>query len=86
MRKHLYFVLKSEFRSELLKTRTLLGLTQEKMAALLYMSPRAYSALESGKFCCSVLTFLFFLIHCPYREEFLNNLISLLSQAGEEIA
>lgn len=37
-------------------------LTQEKMAELLRVSPRSYADLEHGKYACSGLTVLMFLV------------------------
>lgn len=38
------------------------GLSQEKMAEILNISTRAYSNIERGKFCCSLETFINYLI------------------------
>lgn len=56
--------IKKRFRQEILKPRSALGYTQEKMANTLFLSTRAYVALESGKSCCSQDTFFILLQHC----------------------
>lgn len=56
--------LKKCFRSQLLRTREVLQLTQPQMARKLFIEERSYAALESGASCCGVLTFVFFLLYC----------------------
>ena len=36
--------------------------TQEQMAELLHISPRSYFDIEHGKYCCSAITLIFFLL------------------------
>ena len=68
---------KKRFRQEILKTRSALGYTQEKMAHILLLSTRAYVALESGKSCCSPITFFIFLHHCCLdRKAFMEGILS----------
>lgn len=57
-------IFKQYFRSCLLQTRSQLGLTQSQMAEKLNISDRAYSNLESGKYCCSTITLVLFLLLC----------------------
>lgn len=58
MRDKIYSEFKNYFRCELLRARDQAGRTQEEMAVLLEMSPRAYADLESGRSCCSTVTLL----------------------------
>ena len=37
-------------------------LTQEQMAELLHISPRSYFDIEHGKYCCSAITLIFFML------------------------
>ena len=48
--------------SQLMLFRTEQNLTQEKMAEKLAISPRAYIDLEHGKYACSMITCLLFLV------------------------
>lgn len=57
MREELQSALKSRFRSALIRVRNTKRITQEEMAALLEISPRAYADLESGRSCCSAASF-----------------------------
>lgn len=78
MRRHLYAATKAYIRAELLRARNILNLTQEEMACRMEMSTRAYVALEGGKSCCGLLTFLFFLCRCcPDTQAFLSGLLAL---------
>lgn len=75
MRNKLYSEFKNYFRCALLDARAKKNCTQEEMAALLEMSPRAYANLESGKSCCNTITFLLFLRRaCPHPFAFLVTL------------
>lgn len=47
---------------QLMLFRTEQNLTQEKMAEKLAISPRAYIDLEHGKYACSMITCLLFLM------------------------
>ena len=47
---------------QLMRFRTEQNLTQEMMAERLAISPRAYIDLEHGKYGCSMITFLLFLL------------------------
>ena len=64
MKKAYLDALKKVARDSILQTRTALGLSQEQMAARLYMSARSYSYLESGTSCCSALTLVLYLVFC----------------------
>lgn len=82
MRKKLYNDLKVYFRGELLRCRAALNITQEEMAHRLLLSTRAYSDLESGKSCCSLLTAVLFLSRCcPDRTAFLDGLFNILESS-----
>ena len=51
------------FLAERIKTsRKQHGLTQEAMAETLNISSRSYSYLESGTFCCSASTLMFYIL------------------------
>ncbi len=68
---------KKRFRQEILKTRSALGYTQETMAHILLLSTRAYVALESGKSCCSPVTFFIFLHRCCLDQKaFIEGILS----------
>ena len=69
MRNLLQTAMKHYLRCELLKARHRLGLTQEQMAARLWMSTRSYTALEGGQACFGLATFLLFLFRCCRTEE-----------------
>ena len=64
MREPLRFPLMRYFRSELLKIREALHVSQEVMAHILAMSVRNYTDLEGGKACFGLITLLFFLRRC----------------------
>ena len=57
-------ILKETLHEEIVKTRAELGLTQEQMAEVLEMDTRSYVDLDHGKYSCSVLTFVLFLLYC----------------------
>ena len=69
--------LKAYTRSELLRTRAALGISQEEMARKLMLSSRAYAALESGRSCCSFPTFVLLMLNCyPDRNVFFDGIPS----------
>lgn len=75
MKKVYATIFKQCFRVYLLQTRTKLGLTQVQMAEKLNIGSRAYADLERGKFCCSAITLVFFLLLCEdSRDTFLEDL------------
>lgn len=81
MREELQSVLKSRFRSALIRVRNTKRITQEEMAALLEISPRAYADLESGRSCCSAATLLMFLrLFCPSDHPFLAELFAAVEE------
>lgn len=63
--------------------RTNAQYSQEQMSEVLHISPRAYSDLEREKYCCSTLTFIFFLMALPENGilKLLGELRDLLSSA-----
>lgn len=82
MKEQLYRTLKAYLRSEFLKNRAALKISQEEMAHRLLMSARAYAALESGKSCCSLTTAVLFLSRCCLdRQAFLDGLLRI-SEGG----
>ena len=85
MKKILCRELKAYMRSELLKNRAALGISQEEMAHRLLMSARAYSALESGRSCCSFITAALFLSRCCLdRGAFLDGLLAIFEVSEAE--
>ena len=79
MREQLRFPLMRYFRSELLKTRGALDMSQEEMAHILAMSVRNYTDLEGGKTCFGLITLLFFLRRCCMDPRaFMDGLLALL--------
>ncbi len=81
MKEQINILIKYYLHDALICKRTSMGLTQEEMAQLLLISPRAYASLESLKSTCSIVTFLLFLLLCgPERDDFLNGLLSVLEK------
>ena len=79
MRKQLRFSLIRYFRSELLKTRGALDISQEEMAHILAMSVRNYTDLEGGKTCLGLITLLLFLRRCCMdHHAFMDGLLELM--------
>lgn len=77
--------LKAHLRAELLRTRTALRESQEKMAERLGISVRAYADLERGKSCCSLVTYLFYLRYCSTNAQAsLNEVLALLPPADSD--
>lgn len=71
-------------RSELLKTRGALNISQEEMAHILAMSVRNYTDLEGGKTCFGLITLLFFLRRCcmdPHA--FMDGLLAILDSTDD---
>lgn len=64
MREEYESILAEIFLKHLIAERRRLGLTQEAMAGLLFMSLRSYANLEHGINSCSSVTFAIFLINC----------------------
>ena len=58
---HVKVQLRKEMSSRFRSTRQQLDISQEKMAELLDISPRAYNDLENGKSLCSTVVFLHYL-------------------------
>ena len=75
---------------ELLKARHRLGLTQEQMAARLWMSTRSYTALEGGQACFDSLPFCFSCSGCCRTEEetksFLGGLRAIFEDTEQDAA
>ena len=84
MREQFHDIFRNYFRSQLLQSRGD-AFTQERAAAVLHMSVRAYAALEGGESCCGLITFLLFLrFICPDRESFLEGLFQEWDRAVRE--
>ena len=74
MRKYYQKIFKEIFYKYLIRERTRMNLTQEKMADILEMDTRNFSNLDNQKNCCSALTLTLFLIYCTDPIAFLNEL------------
>lgn len=61
MKKEIHAQFKQYFRSELLKTRGNLGVTQEAMAEQMELNTHSISELEGGKTSCRLETLLMYL-------------------------
>lgn len=86
MKKVYITIFKQCFRSYLLQTRNELGLTQAQMSEKLNISERAYANLESGRSCCSTITFVLFLLLCTdINNDFLENLRNSFNEIYERI-
>lgn len=73
VRKQYERCLRSIFCRWIRNTRAELEISQEEMAAKLYMSRRSYADLESGVSCCGTLTLTVFLTEiCEDPERFLE--------------
>lgn len=72
--------LRRKISTALRATRKQLGISQEKMAELLGISPRSYVDLERGKSLCSTPVFLRFLLYSGISAaEFLAELDRVLT-------
>ena len=73
--------LKKYLRTELLKTRHVRCLSQEKMAPFLEVSTRALGSVEGGDSCPSLVTFLIYCYRfCPEPERLLRDIFSILAE------
>lgn len=71
--------LKKFISLEFQKMRIESNLSQERMAEFLMMSPRSYVDLEHGKYLCSTVVFIVFIIQFEInKEEFFDKLKSVL--------
>ena len=59
---------KEYLQSHVKMKRWEMGVTQEKMAEYLRIACRSYSDLESGRYCCSATSLLFFLLMLTENE------------------
>ena len=83
-------IFKMHLRVVVIQYRIGHGLTQEAMAELLHISPRAYCAMENGDYSFSATTFAFFLLLLPPEEvsRFLiqfGNLIEQMEMGNEPL-
>lgn len=64
------------------------GLTQERMAEALRISPRSYIDLEHGRYGCSMMTAIFFLVNLDKEPLFQlwNDLRELVKRADQHDA
>ncbi len=75
MRKYCSNILREQFHISLIRSRDLLGMTQEEMAGKLMMACRTYIELDHGKSGCSALTLSLYLIYiCADPLSFLEEL------------
>lgn len=75
MRNRYKVVLKAHFHQYLIDAKAKNEFSQEEMATRLAMDTRSFADLKSGKFSCSVLTLVLFLIYCcDNQAEFLDEL------------
>lgn len=73
--------MKHYIRCRMLTTRRDMDISQENMAAILGMTTRAYSKLESGENCCNLVTFILFLrFCCPDKNAFIAELFELIDE------
>ena len=79
MRKVLRSVFKAYMHDTLLKTRDILDLNQDEMAYSLYMSTRAYAALEAGSSCCGLSLLLSLFLYTARTEQTFSPAYLMLS-------
>ena len=73
--------MKHYIRCRILTARQTMDISQDNMSSILGMSTRAYTKLESGKNCCSLVTFILFLrFCCPDRNAFMAELFDLIDE------
>lgn len=82
MRVTYYNQLKSICHAHIVFEREKNKLSQSQMAEILMMDLRSYSDIESGKSCCSLLTFMLFII-CFCIDT--NEIVSAIKTAFEEL-
>lgn len=68
MRHQFQHLLRRFIRSQLMDYRSRSGTTQERMAELLFITPRSYAYLERGTYGCSAATLMFFILTLPEDE------------------
>ncbi len=80
--------LKRYLRKFLIAFRNKKNLTQEQAAALLHISCRSYSDLESGKYCLSAVALILFLGQLPDKEilEIVRGFRTIADEAEKEDA
>lgn len=87
MRKVYERMLKTMFRKQIICKRKEMKLTQAQMSENLEMSVRSYCDLENGKYKCSAITLVLYLIYCcDDVNSFLNGLKSEFEKASEDAA
>ncbi len=87
MKKEVQEVIKQYMRSEMLKTRTELKITQVEMARRLRISSREYTNIESGISCCNTITFLVYMQEfCRDTQKFLDGLKEVLESGRTDVA
>lgn len=76
--------LKRYLKNELSVKRAELGLTQEQMAEVLNISLRSYSDLEHGKYCCSLSSFVYYVINCDVdKDKLFLEMAEILNKSDE---
>ena len=87
MRTLLHRKMKHCIRCRILTTRQTMNISQDSMAGILDMSTRAYTKLESGENCCSLVTFILFLrFCCPDINAFMAELFELIDELADSAA
>ena len=79
--------MKHYIRCRMLTTRQTMDVSQDDMASVLGMTTRAYTKLESGENCCSLVTFILFLrFCCPDINAFIAELFALIDETVNSAA
>lgn len=87
MRKTYHEIIKTYFHEHLTRTRMAQGRTQSEMAEKLAMDDRSYIDLDHGKTCCSLVTFIRYLLFvCEDPQEFLAGLREALEPGADYAA
>lgn len=89
MEKKLYKTSIKTFLCQYLRaSRAQRKISQEKMAEMLHVSLRAYSAIENGVYGVSVFSFIFFLLNLPDEEvlHLLHELRDVIKLASQDAA
>lgn len=85
MRKAYQMLIREYFCRTIFEHRIQHNLTQAEMAERLCMDERSYIDLEHGKYGCSVVTLVLYMIfECPDIEKFLSDMERLFTGAAED--
>lgn len=87
MRKTYNNQLKAICHNHIVSERVENNLSQTKMAEILMMDLRSYADIESGKSCCSLLTFILFVIFfCIDTNEIVDEIKIAFEESNNEVA